>query len=586
MTEATQTVKTAETLELQRLIRELDTLEGRLRQQRQLLQRRGMSLPPGTLTSVGEAKEELEKLLQQYVDTYREVERLRALGRIAELINSNLNLDDVLNDVIDSVIRLTRAERGYILLRNAESGELEFKVARNLEHRDMVRAEIIISNTIVKKVAETGTPLLTMDAGLDEAIDPSASIISQQLRSIVCVPLMLRDEVTGVVYADNRVRPGMFTEKELQLLQTFTNQAAVAIQNARLFEQLRARLTEITAMRDLLNNVFKSIASGVITTDTEDRITILNPAAQRILNLPEQDDCIGRLLPEVWDFIHADTLSEIRQNDLYESVEIETEIPGRGLVTLNIQLSPLRNSANAIEGVAIVVDDLTALKQRENQLNAVRRYLTPSMVDNIRSIESLALGGERRVVTAMFIDVRSFKSFPPTLSPQEVMTYLNRHLTIAADGVTQRNGIIDKYIANELMGLFNTQLNPMEDHAVRAVLAAIDLAEDFHRLYEQLGEPRNSRHYRMGIHTGVATLGNVGSETRRDFTAIGDSINLSHRLLENAKNGEIVISEEVYRQAAPSLAHLGRRLQVSPLEQIIVKNRREPVYIHRLSLED
>lgn len=584
MSEVTSTIRTSETLELQRLIRLIDSLEGQFRQQRAILQRRGMSLPPGTLSNLQKARTELEAALQDYEEAAREVNRLRELGRMAELINSTLDLNDVLNEVMDTVIALTRAERGYLMLRNPQTGELEFTIARNIEHRTLMENEFIISRTIVTEVARSGVPIVTTDAGADERFDAQQSIVRHGLRSIICVPLLLKETVTGVVYADNRIKSGVFAEQELQLLQNFANQAAVAIENARLYEALRANLADITAMRNLLANVFDSIASGVITTDAEDRVTVINPSACRTLNL-EAAECLGKPLWEVWDFIPPETLEAIREAGISESVEVECEVAGKGTLNLNISLSPLRNANAAIEGVVIVVDDLTEQKRRERQLNTVRKYLTPAMVDNIRSIEALGLGGERRTITALFVDVRDFKRHPLHLPPRELMAYLNRYLTVAADAITQQNGIIDKYMANEILGLFNTQLNPSGDHAQRAFLAALEMADAFRALHAQLGERVAAPYFRIGINTGIATLGNVGSATRREFTAVGDSVNAAHRLLENAQDGEIVISEATYQACADLIEHVPR-LTLRATEEIFVKNRREPMHVYRFCRED
>ena len=99
-------------------------------------------------------------------------------------------------------------------------------------------------------------------------------------------------------------------------------------------------------------------------------------------------------------------------------------------------------------------------------------------------------------------------------------------------------------MGNEIMVLFNTQLNPDADHAFCAVETALALRDAFVDLYKRLGIDPQPHYYRIGIHTGVATLGNVGSMNRRSFTAIGDTINLSKRLQENATGGQIIISED------------------------------------------
>jgi adenylate cyclase len=288
------------------------------------------------------------------------------------------------------------------------------------------------------------------------------------------------------------------------------------------------------------------------------------------------------VLPPIYDGFDR-LLQEVRERNLVETVEADPEIPPRGVVNLNLKLSPLRDDTQVTQGVAIVVDDLTELKQREAQLTVIRRYLPPAIVDNIHSIDALGLGGERRVVTTSFIDVRGFNTFPATLRPQELMETLNVYLTIASDAVTQQSGVIDKYMANEIMGLFNTQLNPSDDHALRAVVAALNMADEYIDFYRLAGEPEGALHYRVGIHTGVATLGNTGSQARKEFTAIGDSINLAHRLLENAEPGQIIISEDTFQQCQAYLSDPKNGIRVTALDQIQVKGKRLPVKIYQVS---
>ncbi len=200
------------------------------------------------------------------------------------------------------------------------------------------------------------------------------------------------------------------------------------------------------------------------------------------------------------------------------------------------------------------------------------------MVDNIQSFDELGLGGERRMITALFVETRPFHSFPDTLRPQELMEQLNLYLTAGADAIHSRNGVIDKFMGNEIMGLFNTQLNPSADHAWQAVLAALTMAEEFQALTERLGE-ETVPHWRIGIHTGVATLGNVGSPLRRAFTAIGDTVNLAKRLQESAAPGQIILSEDTYTACADFLRDSVHGLQVIEQGTLLVKGRSQPTRI-------
>src|SRR5258708_6791600 len=236
--------------ELRRLQKVVDDLEGVLRQHQQLLRQKAMSLPQGYLPDLQKLRTDIEKVVSKLDDTQTELTRLRSLTDTAELINANLHVDDLLNAVMDTVIRLTGAERGYLMLRNEETKELEFRVARNMEQRSLAEGEVIVSHSIVQNVADTGQPVVTTNAQ-NSTFGNQESVVAFALRSILCVPLTLKGEVTGVIYADNRIRSGLFGPKELTLLYAFANQAAIAIDNARLFERQQASLAEITAIRDL-----------------------------------------------------------------------------------------------------------------------------------------------------------------------------------------------------------------------------------------------------------------------------------------------------------------------------------------------
>jgi len=150
------------------------------------------------------------------------------------------------------------------------------------------RTEIVVSHTIIERVATEGELLVTVNAFEDMKFTNVESVANLKLRSILCVPLKRKGEVTGVIYADNRMRPNLFSEREQKLVNAFAHQAAIAIENARLFERVRVSLAEITAINDFMDDVFASIASGVITIDAENRITTLNAAAGRILDISRE----------------------------------------------------------------------------------------------------------------------------------------------------------------------------------------------------------------------------------------------------------------------------------------------------------
>ena len=160
---------------------------------------------------------------------------LALLVRLAQAFNSSLDLDQVLGRVMDEVIAAVHAERGFVMLHEA-GGQLVFRVARGIDQRTIEDPSFQISRGVLAQVAAEGRPVLTSDAQHDDRFSMRQSIVSLGLRSILCVPLVVRDQVTGVIYVDNRLHAGIFTPADLELLTAIASSAAIAIENARLYQ--------------------------------------------------------------------------------------------------------------------------------------------------------------------------------------------------------------------------------------------------------------------------------------------------------------------------------------------------------------
>ncbi|HJQ15241.1 MAG TPA: HD domain-containing phosphohydrolase, partial [Anaerolineales bacterium] len=168
----------------------------------------------------------------------------RALMSVGQVINSSLGLRQVLEEVMDSLISLMRAERGFLMLREPD-GELVVRIARGIAHVNLNEEAFKVSRTVVRRVVESNAPVLTTNAQADPRFDGQMSIAAFQLRSILCVPLKLKAEMIGVLYVDNRAHAGIFKENDLDLISAFADQAAVAIDSARLFEDLQESHREL-----------------------------------------------------------------------------------------------------------------------------------------------------------------------------------------------------------------------------------------------------------------------------------------------------------------------------------------------------
>jgi sigma-B regulation protein RsbU (phosphoserine phosphatase) len=161
--------------------------------------------------------------------------RFALLYRLSQTFNSSLDLDEVLDRVMDEVIKAIGAERGFVALRR-EDGGLDFRSARGMDQTTIDHPEFQISRGVVEEVAQNGEAVLTSDAQQDDRFSDRKSVMGLRLRSIICVPLQLKDKDLGVIYVDNRLFAGIFTDESLELLNAIAASAAIAIENARLYQ--------------------------------------------------------------------------------------------------------------------------------------------------------------------------------------------------------------------------------------------------------------------------------------------------------------------------------------------------------------
>jgi len=211
-------------------------------------------------------------------------------------------------------------------------------------------------------------------------------------------------------------------------------------------------------------------------------------------------------------------------------------------------------------------------KLRQQIKKQFEHYLDPRQVKKLQdNPESLVLGGERRYCTFLFTDVRGFTALSEKLEPEEVTKIMNKVLTIQADTVKYYDGMVDKYIGDAMMAIFNAPVN-VPDHETAAVLCAKDIQDKVKmaNLGVEIG---------VGINTGYAVVGNMGSDTRFDYSAIGDAVNLAARLESSTKEvGEdIVIGYDTI-----SSSTFSDEIILKELESIFVKGKEKPIKIYTL----
>jgi adenylate cyclase len=221
---------------------------------------------------------------------------------------------------------------------------------------------------------------------------------------------------------------------------------------------------------------------------------------------------------------------------------------------------------------------LVETRQKKFVKDAFSTYLAPSVVKNLlESPEKLVLGGEKRVITAFFSDVQGFTSISESLPPEELVELLNEFLTEMTDIILRHEGTVDKFEGDAIIAFFGAP-NDLENQAEVACMACIDMQKRLSELRKKWqGQGRPELRMRIGLCTGPAVVGNMGSRSRMDYTMMGDTVNTAARLegVNKVYGTYTMISESTYQAA-------GGWIRARELDAINVVGKKEPVKIYEL----
>ena len=219
------------------------------------------------------------------------------------------------------------------------------------------------------------------------------------------------------------------------------------------------------------------------------------------------------------------------------------------------------------------------IAQQSLQRSALERFLSPEVVEMVVANPDIRLGGVNQEVTVMFADIRDFTTMSETMEPGRVVEILNEYFTRVTDVIFDNGGTLDKYIGDAVMAVFGAPISKGNDAA-----AAVNSAMQIQRLLIELNRDAVARKWPelrvgIGINTGNAIAGNIGSPRRLDYTVVGDAVNTAQRLMANAAGGQILISESTARK----LGKTGKTIDLERLPELKVKGRSEAVPVFRVN---
>src|SRR5687767_6058123 len=283
---------------------------------------------------------------------------LQTLLQLGQTLNASLNLDQVLHVAIEQVVDFVRAERGFILLVDETTHRIEGKAVHNIDPAALEAAlrgrdpanRPEISRTIVEQAVKEQIPIVSTNAMEDPRFGGSTSVRLASVRSVLCVPLLAQGKNLGIIYLDSRVRNAIFEDRHVEMVTAFANQAAVAIENARLYESLRRSLEEKSRLdRELQEteterlaleeaNRLKSDYVGYVSHELRSPLTTIRGYVQTLKTDPDMD---AQTRADFYETIEAEADRMLALiNELLDSARLEAGRP----LTLNtrpVQLAPL-----------------------------------------------------------------------------------------------------------------------------------------------------------------------------------------------------------------------------------------------------
>ncbi|HEY2380208.1 MAG TPA: GAF domain-containing protein, partial [Terriglobia bacterium] len=438
--------------------------------------------------------EEIEK------DRQQQLELLKVVSEVA----TEIKLGPLLQKLIHAITRMLDAERSTLFLNDEKSGELYTEIGEGLGATQIrFPNHVGIAGTVFKSVESVNIPHAYADLRFNPSFDKRTGFFT---RSILCVPVVNKDGKTiGVTQVLNK-KGGTFTSEDEARLKAFTSQIAIALENAKLFD-------DVQNMKNYNESVLESMSSGVITLNEDGLVVTCNSAGLRIMKI-RPEDILKRSAAEVfsesntWMAEKVDLVSQKQTQEVTMDAEMRF---GGEKVSANVTILPLISTQKKKLGSLIMIDDITSEKRLKSTMS---RYMDPSVAEKMLEAGAEILGGQSSVATVLFSDIRSFTTLTEELGPQATVSLLNEYFTIMVDCIQYEGGMLDKFIGDAIMAVFGTPM-AHDDDADRAIRASIHMLLELNTYNQRrTADGKKPIHIGIGINTDSIVSGNIGSPRR------------------------------------------------------------------------
>ncbi|MCW6050862.1 AAA family ATPase [Lyngbya sp. CCAP 1446/10] len=514
--------------------------------------------------------------------------------KASQAISGEILLDKLLSSLMKILLENAGAQRGSLILPS--QGKLLIEAEGRIDDDLVTVLQSIsvencqeISSSIVNYVARTQESVVLDDAVRSGQFTNDPYIQKNQPKSILCVPLINQAQIVSIVYLENNLTAGAFTPERVELLKVLSGQAAISIQNSKLYTEVRENERKLTQF-------LEAIPVGIGILDASGKPYYTNRVAQELLGKGVRADARSEQIAEVYQNYKAGTDEEYPSADLPivralkgESVTAEDmEIhQGDKIIPIEAWGTPIYDEKDNISYAMVAFQDITERKKAETerlrftnelfQLNKAYERFVPSQFLQFlgkSSIIDVELGDQVQLeMSVLFSDIRDFTTLSESMTPDDNFRFINSYLSRMEPVINQNHGFIDKYIGDAIMALFSGDA----DNAVKAGIAML------HCLVEYNQNRANSGYapiqIGIGINTGTLMLGTVGGQNRMDGTVISDAVNLASRVESLTKNYgvSLLITQPTYAR----LKNLSQ-YTIRTLDTVKVKGKSEAVTIYEV----
>ena len=505
---------------------------------------------------------------------------MKFLDVVAE-VTSEIELGSLLQRVMVEATKMLNADRATLFLNDFKTNELFSRVAMG-EGIGEIRLpnNAGIAGAVFQSRETINIPHAYADLRFNPGFDKQTGYFT---RSILCVPIINKDgECIGCTQALNK-KGGGFTDEDESRLKAFTQQVSIALENAKLFE-------DVAKERAYNYSMLTSMSNAVITINDEGKIITCNKSGLKILKIRDTD-ILGKTAEEFftngrsWILERIKHCDEEKEPEFLMDAEIEVgseQDDNVEIVSANVSFLPLENQdpdgrmdqSSGHLGTMIMVEDISDEKRMKSTMS---RYIDPNIADQLMSDGSDIMGGQETIATVLFSDVRSFTTITEALGAQGTVALLNEYFDIMVEAINEQGGMVDKFIGDAIMAGFGIPF-PHEDDEDRGVRAGINMIKrlwDWNKQREKDGKMPIDMG--LGLNTDKLLSGNIGSSKRMDYTMIGDGVNLAARLESACKSyaARILISDFTYQK-------LKGTYQIRYIDDVVVKGKTEAIGVREV----